>query len=156
MEKIYRFIDIIEKEDFFIGKEIEIVSLSGEDDVYFNENMRCRITGFVKHEWESEMDSHLEILLDFKPFEDFNVLRMESNFYDANGNPKLKWIETPLYKNGQDSFYIMVHPSHFNERDDKNTFKLISENTIKLMDAFEKSGETNYMEFVEKLAIKSL
>lgn len=44
MEKIYRFVDILGKENDFVGKEIEILSLSDEDDVEFNEDMRCRIS----------------------------------------------------------------------------------------------------------------
>lgn len=119
-------------------------------------SMKICVVGLVKHDWESEKDRYLEIILDFKPYEEYNILKMQPNFYDENGVPKLKWIETCLYKDGKDSFYLMVHPSYHNERDDKNTFKLISETTATLIEAYEKSGETNYIEFVEKLAIKSL
>ena len=156
MGKIYRFVDILGKENDFLGKEIEIVNLSGDEEVYFNENMRCKIVGFVRHDWEDEKNKNLEIKLDFKPFEEFNKTKMFPDFFDAKGIPSLTWIETSYYKDGKDSFIIMAHNPSFSGRDDSNTFKLISDIPSTLMEAYEKSGETSYVEFLEKLAIKSL
>lgn len=151
------------RESDFIGKEIEITHLSEytESDQYFTENMRCKILDIVRLDWESESNRSLHFILDFKPYEEYNILLTQSktypDLYEDNyvGN-KSELLTMNFYEKGKDSIIIPMPNADCYECYAENEFEVISETASHLIEMYEKSDETNYIKFLENLALKPL
>lgn len=144
----YAFKDIINNKEYFLGQPVEITKVSTISEVCFNENMRGVITDITLHD-KGQDSEYVKVSLDFKPFEDYNVDNMYEDFYNAKGEPALKWIETNFYKDGKDIVYALT-----SENEDIDMFKLVDAEKINLYNNYLNQNEfTNYTSYLENLIL---
>lgn len=76
-----------------VGKVI-IFNLNVEKcEIDFDSGMKALVTGFAI----TDPGEVFKLDLDFSEFEESNKLLMQSNYYDKDGRPTLKWCETKFY-----------------------------------------------------------
>lgn len=156
MSKIFKFQDIVGQKSFFLGQDIEIIKSGEYDDVSFNKHMRGKIVDIISYVEDNPQDSYVDIVIDFTPFESYNIPLMESVFFDVNGIPKFTWIESGFYNldKGKESVYRLQNEESPDE--DVSQFKLITEDKSKLYDLFVASGQDSYMNFLEDSILKTI
>lgn len=154
--KIFKFRDIVGKKSFFLGQEIEILKVDEYDEVAFSNNMRGKIANIISYVEDNPKDSYVDIVIDFEPFESYNIPLMESVFFDDKGIPNLTWIESGFYKlsKGTESIYRLQNEEATQE--DTSQFKLVSEDKSKLYQQFLSSEQDSYISFLENLALKNI
>ena len=76
-----------------VGKIIIFNEHVENTEVDFDRGMKARVKGFAI----VDSGEVFKLDLDFSEFEEANKLLMQSNYYDKNSKPTLKWSETGYY-----------------------------------------------------------
>lgn len=76
-----------------VGKVIQFNAEVEKSEIDFDRGMKARIVGYAI----TDPNEVFKLDLDFSEFEEANKLLMQSNYYDKNSNPTLKWCETKFY-----------------------------------------------------------
>lgn len=92
----------------FLNKTVEFENptLIDEYEINFDAGMRARV---IKVDFKDDV---WELLFDFSEFEECNKKFAQADFYDYNGQPVLKWHETPYYpKNKKENCFFCENMS---------------------------------------------
>jgi hypothetical protein len=76
-----------------VGKVIQFNAEVEKCEIDFDRGMKARVVGFAI----TNPEEVFKLDLDFSEFEESNKLLMQSNYFDKNHNPTLKWCETKFY-----------------------------------------------------------
>ena len=76
-----------------VGKVIQFNLNVDKCEIGFDRGMKARVIGFSI----TDPGEVFKLDLDFSEFEEANKLLMQSNYYDSNSLPTLKWCETKFY-----------------------------------------------------------
>lgn len=90
----------------------------------------------------NEGDGTTKVVFEVKEFESINIPLMKPNYYDKDGKPTLRWIDTNFYpKNGLEFFYI--------ETDGEIPFELI-DNNVAFEDYLNSGTNLGYTQWLEE------
>jgi hypothetical protein len=93
-----------------------------------------------------EGDGTAKVVFEVKEFEEINIPFMKPNYYDKDGNPTLRWIDTNFYpKDGIEKFYI--------ETDGETPFEVIEDN-VALNDYRNSGSNLSYIQWLEEQYLK--
>lgn len=111
-----------------------------EQETIFDENMRGRLVSFLE-----KNDGMLELKFEIKEFEEYNIPFMKPNYYDKEGKPSKKAIETNFYpKDGYEKVYFYPQDDFPGE--------IVEEN--KLLSKYKASGtKDSYQTWLEKIVM---
>lgn len=76
-----------------VGKVIQFNDQVEKSEIDFDRGMKARVVGYAI----TDPGEVFKLDLDFSEFEESNKLLMQSNYYDKNSKPTLKWCETAYY-----------------------------------------------------------
>lgn len=133
--KTQELMDLVRKGIFPV---IQFYEEMEDQETAFDENMRGRLISFMEKE-----DGLIEFKFEIKEFEEYNIPFMKPAYYDKQGNPTLKVIETNFYpQNGIEEAYF--YPQ------DEFPGSIVEEN--KLMVKYKASGsKDSYQTWLEKI-----
>jgi hypothetical protein len=77
----------------YIGRHVEFTDLVDESEIDFDPRMRAKVVDA----YLSSEEDYWKIQVDFSFWEEYNKQFARPNYYDANGEPCLRWHETKFY-----------------------------------------------------------
>lgn len=115
---------------------------------YPEAGMRAKIITIVKTDSEDTDDEFYVITVDYSDFDEHNKALETSNYYDKHGNAVLTARQANQYE-PQENLYISA-------RDLRDILKPIDDRVMALVEQFEKSGKSNYTEWLEEQVLSTM